>query len=223
MSCLHRWLMGSFFTGRQSPTVTGWTLWECGKIWAIVYLFSCSMTQLQVRLESQPSGLLLLHPPFPASFTQPLYFLPTLNLSVSVPISSCHCLCLFRCQSSSHSLSTHLSTAQSISVDHSALLAPLVTASIDLHLLPVLLPPSPSFFSFSSIFLKFHFPSVASLHFILLIISHHFILSASVSRWLLTHQANQNQTLLLSLWFINIYTQMHTNTHSLLCSHTVIL
>lgn len=144
-----------------------------------------------------------------ASLTQQLYILPTLNLSVTLPISSSPCLGLFRCHSSSPSPSTHLSFAHSISANHSALSAPLLTASIDLHLLPV--PRLPVLSHFSAYSSNSFFPSVASLHFIRLIISHHLFLSASVSLQLVTLQA------------AHIETGAHMNTHSLWCSHTLIL
>ncbi len=93
--------------------------------------------------------------------------------------------------------------------------APLSLAVCPFLIVLILAVPSttltPSSFSFSSIFLKFHFHSVASLHFIRLIISHHFILSASVSYWLLTLQAAQSPTLPLSV--PPSHTLAHINTH----------
>lgn len=58
------------------------------------------------------------------------------------------------------------------------------------------------------------FLSGLSLHSIRLIISHHFMLSASASHWLLNHQATPNPTLRL-----NIHTRGHLNTHRLQCSY----
>ena len=147
------------------------------------------MTQPQVQLKSQPQGLSLLLPPFCFSHPATLFPAYSLNLSVTTPW-----LGLFCCQSSSRSLSTHLSVADSISVNHSALSALLPTASIDLHLLPEF----PRSLLFSIIFLKFHLVSAASLHFIRLIISHHFTLSATVPH---THSSSikKLKTQLLSL------------------------
>lgn len=135
-------------------------------------LFACSMTRLQTQLKSQPQGL---SPSSPSALlTQSHYFLPTLNLSVTLPIASSPCLGLLLCHSSSNSPSTHLSIAHPISVNHSALLARLLTAPIDLHLLPVHRRSVLSDFStyssnsFSALLHHRTFPShhFSSLHFI---------------------------------------------------------
>lgn len=139
-----------------------------------VFPLECSMTQLQIKLKSQPQGL---SPSCPSTLlTQSHYFLPTLNLSVTLSIASSPCLGLSLCHSSSHSLLTHLSIIYSISVNHSALLALQLAASIDLHLLPFHHCPLPTYSSFSSLLHRSTFHQI---------IPHHFILSASVPHWAL--------------------------------------
>lgn len=92
---------------------------------------------------------------------------PSSTLLLIQPFYSClasisHSLSLgfFRCHSSSHSLSAHLSFIDSISTHHSGVLALFLTASIDLHLLLV---PCLSVLSLSSKFFKFYLLSVGLL------------------------------------------------------------
>ena len=131
-------------------------------------MFSCFMTQLQV-FHIHPSSVLL----------SPSHLISCLP-SVSQQFSPSQALRLSVLVSVFVDASVH---HRSSSVDHSALLALVLTASIDLHLITVY-----HLSVNSRIFLKLSFPSVASLHFIHLIISYYFILSANVSLRLFAHQ-----------------------------------
>lgn len=133
------WNQRSSWQRRPIASAMRWTGWKVWRHPGFLYVSSYSMTQVQVwpsltaaRAVSRPRSL-------PASLTHPLYILSTLNLSVILPISPPPLVSSpFRCLSSFHSPPTHLSFSRSISTDHSVLLALLMTASIDLHLLPVL-------------------------------------------------------------------------------------
>lgn len=181
--------------------------------WAIVYVFSYFHTLwlTATRPISPPPSL-------SALITQPHYFLSTLNLSFTLPISCLPCLSLFRCHSSSHSLSTHLSVAFLRITQPFQLFRRL----LPLIFLSSLFPVS----QFLTIFL--HIPQIPFplCCITALYLAHHFSSLHFISKCLpLTPHPSSNPKIQLSLspWFINMYTQECINTHPLLCSHTLIL
>lgn len=162
------------------------------------------MTQLQIELKSQPQGLweeqrrrtLLFSP----SHTAP--YLPSFSLSFSLspPLRA----------SASTSVTPHLPLCRHICPS-------LTPAFIDLHLLPV--HPHPAFSHFSA-HSSDSFSSLLHHCTFCRIFSHHFILSANVSQWVLALQETQNPNLSISVSLP--HKQTHKGTHLFLCLHTLV-